>query len=153
MSRILVSAAFLFALILAVPGPANASERRADGARSNDMTEFSAQWRVRRAYRPGLRRAAWGGYPGWRVRRAAAWGGYPGWRVRRAAVWGGYPGWRVRRAAYWGGGWGPGYGAWGYPYAYPAASVVVVRPVPVWGVGWGAWGPGFGWGWGRRVWW
>jgi hypothetical protein len=140
MSRILVSAAFLLALILAVPGSANAAERRGDGLRTNDMTEFSAQWRVRRAYyRPGLR-----------VRRAAVWGGYPGWRLRRAAVWG--PGWGVRRAAYWGGGWGPGYGAWGYPYAYPAASVVVVRPVPVWGVGWGGgWGPGFGWG--RRFWW
>jgi hypothetical protein len=136
MSRILVGAAFLFALMLAVPGPATASERRADGMRNTDMTEFSSQrWRARRAvaYRGGVwRRAAW---------RRAAWG--PRWGVRRAAVWG--PGWGVRRAAYWGGG-------WGYPYAYPAASVVVVRTVPAWGWGprWG-WGPGLGWG--RRIWW
>src|SRR5262245_32475707 len=134
MSRILVSAAFLFALILAVPSPASAAERRGDGLRTNDMTEFSAQWRARRAY--------WGGAPGWRVRRAA-WGGYPGWRVRRAAAWGGYPGWGVRRAAYWGG----GYGAWGYPSAYPAAWGLVVGRARVGGVGGGGGGgPGFGWG-------
>jgi hypothetical protein len=145
MSRFLaVCGALALTLMLALPGPANAAERRGGGLKNNDMTEFSAQRRARRAYyRPGwrVRRAAWRGYPGWRVRRAAYWGGYPGWRVRRAAYWGGYPGWRVRRAAYWGG--------YGYPYAYP---YVVPRPVVAVSIGpaWG-WGPGFGWG--RRFWW
>jgi hypothetical protein len=141
MSRIgVVCAVLALGASLSLAVPAGAAERRADGMRNNDMTEFSAQWRVRRA--------RWGGYPGWRVRRAAVWGGYPGWRVRRAAYWGGYPGywggypgWRVRRAAYWGG--------YGYPYAYP---YVVPRPVVAvsFGPSWG-WGPGFGWG--RRFWW
>jgi hypothetical protein len=143
MSRILAGfAAFALLVMLALPGAANAAERRADGLRdkASAMTDVSSQ-RWRRGYvgRPWVRRAAW---------RGAAWG--PGWGVRRAALWG--PGL----------GYG-GYGAWGYPYAYPyaypATSVVVVRTVPAWGPGWGAWGPGWGprWGWGggwgRRIWW
>ena len=40
MSRILVvCAAFALVLMLALPGPANAAERRADGLRTKDMTE------------------------------------------------------------------------------------------------------------------
>jgi hypothetical protein len=47
-------------LVLALPGPAGAAERRADGIRSNaEATEFSSVYRryhrryvVRRAYRP-----------------------------------------------------------------------------------------------------
>jgi hypothetical protein len=129
MSRVLAGfAAFALLVMLALPGPANAAERRVDGLRAKDtaMTDVSAQrWRWRRGGyyvgRPWVRRAAWGWGPGWRVRRAAAWG--------------------------WGGG-------WGYPYAYPYAYPYYWRPRPVVAVSFGpafGWGPG--WGWGRRWWW
>jgi len=77
MSKILASiAAFALLAMLALPGPANAAERRTDGLRANEAaapTEFSS-------YRRWHRRAWWGpryGYyrPYWRP-RYAAWG-YP----------------------------------------------------------------------------
>jgi hypothetical protein len=61
MSKILAGfAAFALLLMLAMPGPANAAERRADGLRSGDaaMTEFST--RHRRWHRRYVRRHVWG---------------------------------------------------------------------------------------------
>jgi hypothetical protein len=89
MSKILAGiAAFALTAMLALPGPASAAERRADGVRANDQaapTEFSSRHRrwhrrhvvVRRAYGPrfgyypyyrrpyysGFYRPAYAGYP------------------------------------------------------------------------------------------
>jgi hypothetical protein len=133
MSRVFAGfAAFALLLMIALPGPANAAERRADGLRVKDaaMTDVSSQWRARRAvYRGGYwRRGYWRG-AAW---RRAAWG--PRWGY-------GY-GWRAR------------YAGWGYPYAYPYAYPYYWRPRPVIAVSFGpAWGWGPRWGWGGRRWW
>ncbi|HKG00764.1 MAG TPA: hypothetical protein VKB15_09090 [Xanthobacteraceae bacterium] len=80
MSKILASvAAFALVAMLALPGPANAAERRADGLRANQAaapTEFSSRHRrwhrrhivVRRAYGPRFgyypyARPLYAGYP------------------------------------------------------------------------------------------
>jgi hypothetical protein len=128
MSKILASSAALALLIvLALPGPTSAAERRADGVRADDsaMTDVSA---YRRYWRGGVyRRAYWGGRPYWRAR-------YGAWGPR-------YGYWRPRYA-YWGGGY-PYYGGY-YPYYRP-----YWRP-------WG-WGPrpfvSVGFGFGPRWWW
>jgi hypothetical protein len=66
MSKILASmAAFALVSVLALPGPASAAERRADGLRATDataMTDVSAYRRWRRAYwgpRYGFYRPYW----------------------------------------------------------------------------------------------
>jgi hypothetical protein len=83
MSRMLAgAAAFALTLVLTLPGPAAATERRADGLRQNDaaMTEFSSQrrWHRRHFVRRhvwGPRRAYWGPRRFWGPRYA-----YPYWR-------------------------------------------------------------------------
>ena len=101
MSKILATvAAFALTSILALPGAANATARKADGVRTADSvttTDVSAR---RRHFRHGymVRRHAWG--PRWRH----AWG--PRWRH----AWG-------PRYGYW----GPRYGAYAYdPFYRPA---------------------------------
>jgi hypothetical protein len=69
MSKLLGScAAFALLVILALPGPANAAERKADGLRtSSEMTDVSAH--RRRYHRRFVRRHVWGppvGYWGYR---------------------------------------------------------------------------------------
>jgi hypothetical protein len=110
MSRILVvCAAFALVLMLSLPGPASAADRRADGLRNNDMTEVSSHRRrfrrvvvVRRPYwrpRPVLLRPLpyWDPYPYayhpyvWRPRPVVAFGIGP--------VWG--PGWGWGRRGWW----------------------------------------------------
>jgi hypothetical protein len=70
MSRILASfAAFALLFILALPGPANAAERKADGLRTaSEMTDVSAH-RRRYRHRHVVRRHLWGPPVGY-------WGGY-----------------------------------------------------------------------------
>jgi hypothetical protein len=119
MSKMLASmAAFALVTMLALPGPADAAERRTEGLRTKDpvaQTEFSSQ---RRYYRRGVVvRRAWG--PRWGYR------GY--WRPRYAS---GYPYYRPYYAGY-----------WGYPYYRPW-----YRPYPVVSIGFG-FGPRWGWGW------
>jgi hypothetical protein len=117
MSKILASfAAIALLVVLALPGPATAAERRADGARPNDsaMTDVSAH---RRYWRGGVYRRAYWGRPYWRAR-------YGYWRPRYA-----YWGPRYAYAGY-------PYAGWGYPYYW--------RPRPFVSVGFG-FGPRWWW--------
>jgi hypothetical protein len=88
MSRMLAgTAAFALMVVLALPGPAAATERRADGLHKNNsaMTEFSSQrrrWHRRHYARRhvwGPRRAYWGPRRYWAPRYAY----YPYYRPRR----------------------------------------------------------------------
>lgn len=114
-------------LVFAAHGPANATERRADGVRNVETHEFSSQ---RRHYRRH--------YYGPRYRHVRHWGPryYYGPRYRHVRYWGPryYYGPRYR------------YGYYGYPYYRP------YRPA-FWGPGFYA-GPGIsiGFGFGPRWW-
>jgi hypothetical protein len=108
MSRMLAgTAAFALMTVLALSGPAGATERRADGLRQNDttMTEFSSQRRWHRRHH--VRRHIWGP-------RRAFWG-------PRRAFWGPRPYWRAPVYAY-----SPYYyRPWRRPYyAYAGAPVI-----------------------------
>jgi hypothetical protein len=130
MSKILASmAAFALLMMLALPGPADAAERRANGLRTETAapTELSSQryWRRRHGY--------WGPRYRW-GRRYAYWGPryrYWGPRYRywgpRYAYWG-------PRYRYWGPRyryWRPRYAYWGYPYYWRP------RPVIAFSIGFG----------------
>jgi hypothetical protein len=133
MSKILASmAAFALVSVLALPGPASAAERRADGLRTTDatsMTDVSAYRRWGRGY--------WG--PRYGFYR-------PYWRPRYAFY---RPYWRPRYAFY-RPYWRPRYAYWGAPYSY-GYNPYFYRPRPVFALSIG-FGPRWGWG-GPRYWW
>jgi hypothetical protein len=116
MSRILAGiAALALTMVLALPGPANAKERRADGLRNGDaaMTEVSSQ-RRRWHRRHFVRRHIWG--PRW-----GAWG--PRWRYAR------YP--YYRRPVY-------AYSPYYYrPWRRPYYAYAGYGPVVSFGIGFG----------------
>src|SRR5262245_55706360 len=120
MSKILAgTAACALAMMLTLPGAANAAGRRADGLRTQDaaaMTDVSA----RRYYRHPRRHF---------VVRRGFWGPRFGYYRRDYA---GYPDYRR-------------YGYWGSPYsAYGSSPYYYSRPV--FSIGFG-FGPRWGWGW------
>jgi hypothetical protein len=127
MSRVLASiAALALTATLALPGAANAADRRADGLRAHDarqITDVSSRryYHRRVVVRRGVivRRGYWG--PG-----AGYWGPRYAYPIYRRPFVGPY--------------------AWGYPYYRPWRPWYAAYPYPVASIGFG-FGPRWGWGW------